>query len=1478
MYDTVLTGPQVLAHYQAAFLKRDIVAASAGQATVTTALTKGRALVAASAGRATITLTNNRIGRGVALRGTSVGTVQNVYRRVVMADTPFAYWRLDEPSGNWLDSSGGARNATALGVITRSQPAALGEGYANDLSGGTPLSDPITSWSGGVQQAGPQLQLAPGNYIVRSPYQSVPFAGIWRWYVPLKIDVNNAADKDSFTGEFSVYNPSNNQIYRTTNGGPNTSNKAYFPRDLSTTAFPANWDLVGNHWIDFYWDGVQAIEFRNERKLSEGPLRTVYQGTGWIRSPGYAQTPYLSPFNGTTGWTVEMWLRCNLAAWPTSYDMGLFTVGDAYANGQLIHLLARAGGGLANCFYNDDYNSGTTPSLNAWHHVVFSFGGPANKIQRIHMDGVQLNGNYNRPTTYTPAIATGAATGNGAQIGIINGGYFPGLLDDVAVYAYQLTPAQVITHYQAGPLAPAQLTKIKYLTVRSDGRATTTAFIYGGTPKDEYGALVATHPYLTAYWRLGDRAGTTVFDSAPTHAHPGTYIGSPVLGVPGALTSQADSGVNFNGTTDYVDIPDFAMTQQSGTVEAWFKADTWSASSCLINRRTPGNVGGFSLEINGGVPYFHIHNGTTWNSIGSSRPALATGVWHHVAGVWAGGSSLLMVNGEDVGRLAFTGPMYNPAGAVFRLGQNIAGAQTIDGVLDEVAIYWINIADAEVQSHYRVGVKARNNYGLAVERTPGLVARWTFDEKLGNLIYDHTGNGRTVLLSGPATPWGSGIGGDYEGTGGSGEMRYFNGAGGPSMGAARALPLAQFSIEAWFYPIGNQPAGVGNAPCILGDEYSGNINYALWMDGGTNVLRAAIHEGAVGWALMTGNVTLQNTAWAHIVATYDNLYLRLYINGVEAAAPGGPRAGPFLSAGVGLRIGRRWDLADYVNGIIDEVAMYDRPLTLAQVQEHHAKGFGNPWYINLAGSAAGTSTVNETLDKWEGMLGATAGKATATGLISRVRPLVASSAGVATVSQVLQRKRNLAASAPGVSTASGSLKARRSMVATAPGTSTTSIVLQRVKSLVVGAVGVGTASGAATRRRALVASSVGLGVATGPTTRLRPLSGTAPGAASVNVLRPTAYRRLFGTSVGLSVAYGRMAMSGLAIGRATVTTTAITARRRLLATSVGGSTTTEILTVYRRLVATSAGVATEAGEATARRRLVAASTGTSTASGQPRSIRNLSASSTGTGTAAGTTTRRRSVVAASTGVATATGVARRARPVFATSAGVATTTVAIGRRRSLVVASAGVAIATAPLINRVKGVTASPAAGLATINEVLSAYRRLVASTASGTSTVVALVTRVRRFQSVSAAGVATAAGQPGVVKPIVAAAAGKTTVAVLVSRRRRINPISASNGYTLIVAFIGRKRTILGTTVIVGTSTTSGQPSRRRALFGAVYCQGTASAIIGKYLGMQHVLWEYHGAQFIFPPEPGMHEVIWEESSDQFVLDPHESEITTPG
>jgi hypothetical protein len=79
-----------------------------------------------------------------------------------------------------------------------------------------------------------------------------------------------------------------------------------------------------------------------------------------------------------------------------------------------------------------------------------------------------------------------------------------------------------------------------------------------------------------------------------------------------------------------------------------------------------------------------------------------------------------------------------------------------------------------------------------------------------------------------------------------------------------------------------------------------------------------------------GSAALALNAWSHLAATYDGSNLRLYVNGalVSTAAVTGSMA---ASTGV-LRLGGNSVWSEWYAGLIDEVRVYNRALTQAQIQ------------------------------------------------------------------------------------------------------------------------------------------------------------------------------------------------------------------------------------------------------------------------------------------------------------------------------------------------------------------------------------------------------------------------------------------------------------------------------------------------------------------------------------------------------------------
>jgi hypothetical protein len=194
-----------------------------------------------------------------------------------------------------------------------------------------------------------------------------------------------------------------------------------------------------------------------------------------------------------------------------------------------------------------------------------------------------------------------------------------------------------------------------------------------------------------AYWRLGERRGTAARDEASSN--PGSYSGSPRLGVPGALSGDADTAVDLSGggrveTTWQVWSPE--------TVELWLRTTTAAEAAVFSNRDADGRhvfVGtssdGRAQVIDGGPPL-----------VSSQR--VDDGRWHHLVYTHHARKGILYVDGRESAsasweRLAFVAPT--------SIGFDASLQTYFRGAVDEVAIYYRVLSTEDVERHYRAATR-----------------------------------------------------------------------------------------------------------------------------------------------------------------------------------------------------------------------------------------------------------------------------------------------------------------------------------------------------------------------------------------------------------------------------------------------------------------------------------------------------------------------------------------------------------------------------------------------------------------------------------------------------------------------------------------------------------------------------------------------------------------------------------------------------
>ncbi|MGI9302296.1 MAG: RHS repeat-associated core domain-containing protein [Gammaproteobacteria bacterium] len=241
-----------------------------------------------------------------------------------------------------------------------------------------------------------------------------------------------------------------------------------------------------------------------------------------------------------------------------------------------------------------------------------------------------------------------------------------------------------------------------------------------GAPSDYAGVILSDNPM--GYWRLGEQSGTTAFDQGAI-ANDGTFTGGITIGEASLLGDVGNTATRFDGSTGRVDeigaTADYSFVQNTGifTLEAWIRLDDHTAAingQTIMASAVSTSKKGFMLlydnsaVVGSGVLRLLLLNGSRTAIVDArAHNAIKDNDAHHVVVTGDGTNINFYVDGvkqtapETIGALS-------AGDASFRLsigsGYNRRHIHLFDGVIDEVAIYSATLSDAQVVTHYNVGI------------------------------------------------------------------------------------------------------------------------------------------------------------------------------------------------------------------------------------------------------------------------------------------------------------------------------------------------------------------------------------------------------------------------------------------------------------------------------------------------------------------------------------------------------------------------------------------------------------------------------------------------------------------------------------------------------------------------------------------------------------------------------------------------------
>jgi len=202
-----------------------------------------------------------------------------------------------------------------------------------------------------------------------------------------------------------------------------------------------------------------------------------------------------------------------------------------------------------------------------------------------------------------------------------------------------------------------------------------------------------------------------------------------------------------------------------------------------------------------------------------------------------------------------------------------------------------------------------------------LMGWWKFDEGTGDIAYDSSGYGNDGTIHGAT--WADGK---------FGKALSFDGDDYVDVPDDDSLKPELVTLEAWVKSDGSP----GRYKYIAGKKYApGWGSYHLYT-GNTGGLRFYIGHSGGFIASPDAGTGIWDDNWHHIVGTYNGYVVKLYVDGNEISG-GTETTEDIAYNSENFYIGS-YGTGYYFKGLIDEVKVYNRPLSGTEILEHYQAG------------------------------------------------------------------------------------------------------------------------------------------------------------------------------------------------------------------------------------------------------------------------------------------------------------------------------------------------------------------------------------------------------------------------------------------------------------------------------------------------------------------------------------------------------------
>ena len=236
--------------------------------------------------------------------------------------------------------------------------------------------------------------------------------------------------------------------------------------------------------------------------------------------------------------------------------------------------------------------------------------------------------------------------------------------------------------------------------------------------------------------------------------------------------------------------------------------------------------------------------------------------------------------------------------------------------------------------------------------TTNLIGYWKCNEDswngTANEVKDSSGNARHGVRSGNATTAASGV---------LGRCGTFDGAGDyVTTGTMSDLSNTKaVSVQCWVKEL--------SADDYKTERQQLKLNQCFVMDIGRSASPTPHFVVCTDtWILSPAGTDISGGSWHHLVGTYDGSYVRIYVDGSEVGTGTAQTNSLYTNTGNGVMIGGL-DASYLANGNIDEIAVWSRVLSGAEVTTLYNSGAGYNIMDIVSASASASPSISPSVSK-----------------------------------------------------------------------------------------------------------------------------------------------------------------------------------------------------------------------------------------------------------------------------------------------------------------------------------------------------------------------------------------------------------------------------------------------------------------------------------------------------------------------------------